>query len=167
MSEPAEWEAFYVMAGGAAAVLTGLIFVAVTLHAGSVLDNVVRRDRAWASVAILASQLFIAMAMLVPAQPIRLIGLEIDLIALFWVIRTVRVTKEIGPAMTREDRPQVRWPIEWVVWILWVVALVAAGVALTAENGAIGFPVLALAMVGMFAFAIWSPWVLLSEGTDR
>jgi hypothetical protein len=166
MSEAAAWEAFYVMTGGAAAVLTGLLFVAVTLHPRSVLDNVVHRDRVWAGVAILASQLFIAMAMLVPAQPIRLIGLEIVLIAAFWAFRTIRVTKQIGPAMVRQERPQTRWQVEWVAWILWVVALIAAGIVLVVENGAIGFRLLALAMVGMFGFAIWSPWVLFSEVSD-
>lgn len=66
MTEAAEWEGFYVMAGGAAAVLTGLIFVAVTLHTRSIMDNVLHRDRAWSSVAILLSQLVISMAVLAP-----------------------------------------------------------------------------------------------------
>jgi hypothetical protein len=166
MAEAHAWEAFYVMAGGAAAVLTGLIFVAVTLHATPIIGNVLHRDRAWSSVAILASQLIIAMAVLVPAQPVRLLGIEILVIAVFWAIRTVKVTRDLSSAMRRLDRPGVSWQVEWPAWIAWVVALAGAGVALVAENGDVGFPLLALAMVGMFSFAIWSAWVLVSEVSD-
>jgi hypothetical protein len=166
MAEAHAWEAFYVMAGGAAAVLTGLIFVAVTLHATPIIGNVLHRDRAWSSVAILASQLIIAMAVLVPAQPVRLLGIEILVIAVFWAIRTVRVTRDLSSAMRRLDRPGASWQVEWPAWIAWVVALAGAGVALVAENGDVGFPLLALAMVGMFSFAIWSAWVLVSEVSD-
>jgi hypothetical protein len=166
MAEAADWESFYVMAGGAAAVLTGLIFVAVSLHTGTIVGNVLHRDRAWSSVALLMSQLFIAMAVLVPSQPGFLLGLEIDLIAAFWVYRTLRVTKQLSPAMRNMDRPSgARWQIEWLAWIAWLVALVAAGVALTVER-AVGFPLLAIAMVGMFGFGIWSAWVLISEVSE-
>jgi modulator of FtsH protease len=163
MAEAHAWEAFYVMAGGATAVLTGLVFVAVTLHVTPIIGNVLHRDRAWSSVAILASQLIIAMAVLVPAQPLRLLGVEILVIAAFWVMRTVRVTRDLSSAMRRLDRPSGKWQVEWPAWIAWVVALTGSGVALVAENGDVGFPLLALAMVGMFSFAIWSAWVLVSE----
>jgi hypothetical protein len=166
MAEAHAWEAFYVMAGGATAVLTGLVFVAVTLHVTPIIGNVLHRDRAWSSVAILASQLIIAMAVLVPAQPLRLLGIEILVIAAFWVMRTVRVTRDLSSAMRRLDRPSGKWQVEWPAWIAWVVALTGSGVALVAENGDVGFPLLALAMVGMFSFAIWSAWVLVSEVSD-
>jgi hypothetical protein len=166
MAEAHAWEAFYVMAGGAAAVLTGLVFVAVTLHVRPIIGNVLHRDRAWSSVAILASQLIIAMAVLVPVHPLRLLGIEILVIAAFWVIRTIRVTRDLSPAMRRLERPSVSWQVEWPFWITWVVALVGSGVALAGENGDVGFPLLALAMVGMFSFAIWSAWVLVSEVSD-
>ena len=165
MSDAADWESFYVMAGGAAAVLTGLIFVAVSLHRHSIMDSVLHRDRAWSSVALLMSQLFISMAVLVPAQPDWLLGAEIDLIAAFWVYRTLLVNRRLGPAMRSLDRPNARWRIEWVAWMIWLIALVAGAIALTAANG-VGFPLLAVAMVGMSGFGIWSSWVLISEVAD-
>jgi hypothetical protein len=166
MAEAHAWEAFYVMAGGAAAVLTGLVFVAVTLHVRPIIGNVLHRDRAWSSVAILASELIIAMAVLVPVQPLRVLGIEILVIALFWAIRTIRVTRDFSSAMRRLNRPGPSWQVEWPAWIAWVVALAGSGVAFLAENGDVGFPLLALAMVGMFGFAIWSAWVLVSEVSD-
>jgi hypothetical protein len=107
------------------------------------------------------------MAVLVPEQPVRLLGIEILVLGVFWVFRTLRVTREYSADMRAMDRPgKVDWRIEWPAWIAWVVALSAAGLALVAERGDIGLPILALAMVGMFSFAIWSAWVLVSEVKD-
>lgn len=164
MAGAATWESFYVMAGGAAAALTGLIFVAVSLHTGSIMNGVLHRDRAWSSVALLMSLLFIAMAVLAPSRPELRLAL-LDLVAAFWVYRTVWAMKALGPAMRRADRPKARWQLEWLAWMIWMVALVAAAVELTAGN-ADGFEFLAVAAVGMFGFGIWSSWVLISEVSD-
>jgi hypothetical protein len=166
MAEPADWQSFYVMAGGAAAALTGLIFVAVSLQTGPIMGNRIHRDRAWASVALLMSQLFIALALLVPAQSVLAIGLEMDLLAVYWTVRTIRSIRETGAQMRSLGHAGTPWQLEWLVWIGWVVALIAAAAALTAQNGAVGLPLLALAMVGMFGFAIWSAWVLISEVSE-
>jgi hypothetical protein len=165
MTHGADWQSFYVMVGGAAAALTGLIFVAVSLHTRSVMDSALHRDRAWSSVILLMSQLFIAMAVLVPAQPTALVGVEVDVVAAFWVYRTLWDIRALGPALRGLDRPRVHWQVEWLAWMGWVVALVAGGVSLTVES-AFGFPLLAVAMVGMFGFGIWSAWALISEVPD-
>ena len=94
-----------------------------------------------------------------------LLGLEIVLIATFWVYRTVRVIRELSSEVRRLDRPHVGWQVVWAAWLVWLVALVAAGLALTSGN-AIGLPVLAIAMVGMFGYGVWNAWVLISEVSD-
>ena len=43
------WQNFYVMVGGAAAALTGLILVAVSLHLRAILGHPLYRDRAFTS----------------------------------------------------------------------------------------------------------------------
>lgn len=155
------------MAGGAAAALTGLIFVAVSLHLEQVMGSVIHRDRAWASIVLLLSQLLVALAVLAPGQPLRVLGIELAVLALFWLARSVRVAKQLGDAIRQAARPHARaWQLEWLVWILWVAALVGAAIGLVAENGSIGFPLLATAMVGMFGFAIWNAWLLLAEVTE-
>jgi hypothetical protein len=159
------WQNFYLMVGGAAAALTGLIFVAVSLHTRSIMGNTLHRDRAWASVASLISQLFVAVAVLVPAQPSAALGIEIMLIALFWIHRTAWAARTFGPSMRAADRPNTRWQLEWIVWLTWLAALVAGGLVLL-FGGEVGFDLLALAMVGMFLSAVWSAWVLISEVAD-
>ncbi len=47
MADHAEsWREFYVMAGGAAAILTGLVFVALSLYAKAIMSHALYRDRA-------------------------------------------------------------------------------------------------------------------------
>jgi hypothetical protein len=163
----ADWQTFYAVAGGAAAVLIGLIFVAVSLHTDTIMGQVVHRDRAWASVALLSSQLGIALFVLIPTQPLWLLGLQIDLVAGYWVVRTIRVPARFATALRTLDRPLGRWQFEWVLWILWLVSLIAAGVTLTILRAApVGFGLLGAAMLGMFGFAIWNAWVLVSEVSE-
>jgi modulator of FtsH protease len=159
------WQNFYLMVGGAAAALTGLIFVAVSLHTRSIMSSTLHRDRAWASVVSLISQVFVAAAVLVPAQPAPVLGIEIELVAVFWTYRTIWVIRNFGPSMRTADRPTTRWQLEWLVWIAWLAALIAAGIALAVASNT-GFYLLAIAMVGMFLSAVWNAWVLISEISD-
>ena len=159
------WQNFYLMVGGAAAALTGLIFVAVSLHTSSIMRNELHRDRAWASVASLISQVFVAGAVLVPTQPAVALGIEIELVAIFWVYRTAWVIREFGPSMRTAGRPTSRWQLEWIEWLIWLTALIAGGLVVMFD-GEVGFDLLAIAMVGMFMSAVWNAWVLISEVAD-
>jgi hypothetical protein len=152
-ADAAGWQNFYLMVGGAAAALTGLIFVAVSLHSGSIMGNALHRDRAWASIASLISQLIIAAAVLVPAQPSTWLGIEILLVAFFWCYRTAWAVRHFGPSMRSGDRGRARWQMEWIEWIVWLVALILGGVFVLV-GGEIGFDLLAIAMVGMFLSAV-------------
>lgn len=44
--DPAPWQNFYVMSGGASAALTGLLFVAMSLHAETTMTNAFYGNRA-------------------------------------------------------------------------------------------------------------------------
>jgi hypothetical protein len=46
MYDPAVWRDYFVMVGGGAAALTGLVFVAMTLHLEDIVNNPVHRHRA-------------------------------------------------------------------------------------------------------------------------
>ena len=47
--DPRPWHDFYVMAGGAAAGLTGLLFVAMSLHSGAIMRHPLYGGRAVAT----------------------------------------------------------------------------------------------------------------------
>ena len=162
----ADWETFYLVAGGAAAALTGLIFVAVTLHERGIIRSPLHRDRAWASLALLGTLLVFSLAAVVPGISMRLFGLGLLPFAAYWAYRTIWASKTLGPGMRGLERPRhVYWQVEWVWWIGWVLVLVVGALMLVAES-AVGLPVVAFAVLNMFCFALWSAWVLISEVSE-
>ncbi len=80
--QPGAWHDLYLMVGGAAAGLTGLIFVAVSLHLEAVLRNPWHRGAAGSSLLALMSVVLISGALLVPSAPTALVGAIVAVIAL-------------------------------------------------------------------------------------
>jgi modulator of FtsH protease len=159
----AGWQNFYLMAGGAAAALTGLIFVALSMHTKVIMAHPLLSDRALASIQSLMAQVFLAGAVLVPAQPRLALGLEVELVAAWFAIRTVYAVRLIRSVDARiRRRPTSRWFAEWTAWLLWLVTLIASGVAL-ATGAPVGFYLLAIAMAYMFGSNVWNSWVLIAE----
>jgi hypothetical protein len=75
-NDPAAWQNFYVMMGSANAALTGLVFVALSIHLRAVLDHPLLKPRAVIALTVLASQIVIAAIVLTPQSP-QLMGVEI------------------------------------------------------------------------------------------
>ncbi|TMG58010.1 MAG: hypothetical protein E6H83_13565 [Chloroflexi bacterium] len=97
------WHDFYVMSGGAAAALAGLLFVAMSLHARTVMSNLFYRNRAVGMLMSLTTQLLLSAAVLVPDQPVRLLGAEVAAASLFWLGVALRAifAREPVPARSR------------------------------------------------------------------
>jgi modulator of FtsH protease len=166
------WHDFYVMAGGAAAALTGLVVVALSLHAKAIMAHPLFRDRAFAAIIALMTQVFLSGAVLVPGQPSAALGVEIGIVGLFWLARSMWAVPYIRGNAARlrgrahEYRRSARqWVIEWTVWIAWVSALIASAAQLIAGS-ATGMYFLAAAMVLMFGSQVWNAWVLVAEVTE-
>src|SRR5258708_12008065 len=145
------------MAGGAGAALTGLVVVALSLHAKAIMAHPILRDRAFAAIVALMTQVFLAAAVLVPSQPPIALGLEIGVAAVFWLARSVWAIPYIRSNTARlrggayeYRRPASHWALEWTVWILWVAALLASSVAVSLGSSS-GLYFLAAAMVPLFA----------------
>ena len=123
----------------------------VTLHARPIIGNVVHRDRAWSSVAVLGSQLIIAMAML--GASTSQCGCSAS--------RSSRSLCSGHPDSPDDPRPKCRmrrlrppsvsWQVEWPAWIAWLGrAWPRQGRARRRERRDRGSAP-GLAMVGMFA----------------
>ena len=65
-NDPAPWQNFYVMMGGANAALTGLVFVAISIHLREVLDHPLLKPRAVLALVVLTTQIAISAIVLTP-----------------------------------------------------------------------------------------------------
>jgi modulator of FtsH protease len=74
--DPAAWQNFYVMMGSANAALTGLVFVALSIHLRAVLEHPRLKPRAVIALTVLATQIVIAAIVLIP-QSSTFMGIEL------------------------------------------------------------------------------------------
>ena len=163
--DPSAWQNFFVMTGGAAAALTGLLFVAMSLHAKAIMANRFFIGRAVGTLMSLASQLLLSGAVLLPGQPVWLLGVEVEASALFflaWLIVQIVTGEQNAPpvATTLTHRLMERGGGS-----AWIVLFNAAGLSLLFRFGG-GLYLLAIVMFFMFAWNIYIAWVLITEVSE-
>ena len=153
---PEVWSDFYLMVGGAAAVLTGLIFVAVSLHLRPVLRDPWHRGRAASSLLALISVVLIASAVLIPGQPLAALGVEVATVALITPAYTVRGMTHL-PCGHQASRSA-----ELVVGLVGVVLAVLAGVSLIMQVGG-GLWLLVPGAAIALGSSVWNAWRLMVD----
>jgi len=88
-NDPAAWQNFYIMIGTANAAITGLLFVALSMHLKEILSHPVYKPRAIVVLVILTTQIVISAIVLAP-QPRELMGWEILILNAFFLALNVR-----------------------------------------------------------------------------
>jgi hypothetical protein len=162
--DAAAWQNFYVMVGGAAAALTGLLFVAMSLHSKAIIAHPIHGTRAVGTLLSLMTQLFVAGTVLIPQSTMAL-GIEVEVAALLSVIQTVRGVVATLGTEERRVRSRTRTALEGIVAAIWIVLFVASGISLIARAGG-GFYLLAAVMPFMFGWNVYVAWVLITEISD-
>jgi hypothetical protein len=146
--DPAAWQDFYVMMGGANAALTGLVFVALSIHLREVLDHPLLKPRAVIALTVLTTQIVIAAIVLTP-QSAQLMGLEIFLVNAAFL--AVDIRQGVSLAITRARL--ISFAIR-AVYIFSAISLIVG------VGG--GFYVLALIVVITLGRTMSSAWALLT-----
>jgi modulator of FtsH protease len=156
--DPAAWHDFFVMLGGGAAALTGLVFVALSLHLDRVVADPFHRFRAGVSVAGLTSMVVLSGAALVPTQSHQAMGIEVLLISAFFVWLNINGGRAAVPAVAGGARV----PTRLIYGLVTTVVYMLAGLSFLIGSGS-GFLILAAAMGNSMVASIKTAWDLMIQ----
>lgn len=146
--DPAAWQNFYLMMGTANAAITGLVFVALSIHLREVLDHPILKPRAVLALVVLTTQIVISAIVLTP-QSREFMGVEILVMNGIFLILNLRNRV----AMTLNQAA--------LVSLLIRLTYVYASVSLVVGQGG-GFYILGLVLVLTLARTMASCWALLT-----
>jgi hypothetical protein len=147
-NDPAPWQDFYVMMGGANAALTGLVFVAISIHLREVLDHPLLKPRAVLALVVLTTQIAISAIVLTPQSP-ELMGWEILVLNVIFAALFLRQRATITVDRASLFSLAIR------------LAYTYAAISLIVGIGG-GFYVLALVIVVTLGRTMVNAWTLLT-----
>lgn len=158
-----EWDTFAVIVGGSAGALVGLLFVAISIHAGRIAESADLRGRAAQTLVIFAALLLIALLLVVPEQSQRVLGVEFLVLAVFVAVALILLDR----LARNTDSPR---GVASTVKNVNPSTLTALGIAIAGGLMVAGVewadfvlvPVICAAMVGGLA----SAYLLLTKLTD-
>jgi hypothetical protein len=155
-----DWANFFIAQVGASAALLGLLFVGVSINLDRILALAGLPDRALFALVLIFNVLLVSSLMLVPGQPLRLLGAEVLIGGTaVWVIGTrFQVRSFHGNA----HQTRMIALTNLFLFEIAAVPFVIAGVVLI-----LGFPVgfyaIAVGILVSVAKAVGDAWVLLVE----
>ena len=153
----AAWHDFAVMLGGAAAALTGLVFVAVSIQLSALSRDRLLRQRATSSVLFLFTIVAASAAILVPQSP-RLVGAEFLLL----VLTSMAFSRGGLREPRREPLSRVLVAVRAPTGLLGIVA----NVSLIAQRG-YGMYLAAPCLVITLGVTVASAWLVLSQAAEE
>jgi hypothetical protein len=130
--DAAVWRDFYVMVGAAAATLTGLVFVGLSIHRRAIVASPFLLARARYLTGGLTGVLLTSALLLVPSQSDHLLGAELIVaVFAFWMLFYVPVVRLLRAHASVERQVLVRIGIAATGSALWV----ATGISLLVRSG--------------------------------
>lgn len=154
------WSAFALATAGASAVLTGLLFVAVSLNLERVLLFPRLPGRAALTLSVLTSVLLASLFVLVPDQSRVALGVELAVLGLGLGILDVIWVSSASSASSEGPGQPVLVPA--LVSLAPAVALVVGGLTIEAEAGGGLYWVFGACLLGIVG-TLQSTWALLVE----
>jgi len=157
--QPAQWHDLFVAIAGAAAALTGLLFVAVSINLEPILGHHSLPTRAVETLSLMGALLLLAVFALIPGQPRQVLGGE--LLGLGLLAGGLLLTHRLR--LPRHEGEPLTWTVVPIIVIVAALApMVAAGISVLADGGG-GLYWLVPAVVLGFAGSITNAWILLVE----
>jgi modulator of FtsH protease len=152
------WHDFFIGTIGAAAALTGLLFVAISINLDQILKYAGLPGRAAGTLGMLVSALVVSGFALAPGQSGRVLGIEIAAVGTVVAVQAVWVSRVNGATDQRTS-----WRLEHVATLLLPgIGLVVGGVSVAVGGGGGLYWVLGAILLA-FVSASVNAWVLLVE----
>jgi hypothetical protein len=155
-----EWSDFFVLIGGAAATLTGLIFVGISINLNRIIAIPKLPSRASQALILLSTALVLSALCIVPGQSAFLLGIEFLFVGIIIWIVTFRIDLKILFKTDAEYKRQ--YLINTLFTQLSVLPYIVSGIILLL-NGFSGLYWLIPGLLFSFIKAILDAWVLLVE----
>ena len=154
MYDPSIWRDYFVMVGGGAAALTGLVFVAMTLHLNEIVSHPVHRHRARTILTGLTAVFIRCGLVLMGSQSHQAVAVE-----LFAVLLVVDVIlyRSIREALNAADTGVLLRTIGSFVCLL----TEQAGAVVLFIGPVWGLYVVGVGMMASFVFMVTGAWLLL------
>lgn len=154
MYDPAAWRDYFVMVGGGAAALTGLVFVAMTLHLQDIVGHPVHRHRARTILTGLTAVFLRCGLVLMGGQSRQAVAVE--LIAVLIVVEVI-LYRSIREALHAADAAVLLRTLGSFACLL----TEQAGAALLFFGAIWGLYLVGLGMIASFVFMVTGAWLLL------
>jgi hypothetical protein len=154
------WDAFATIAGSAAAALTGLLFVAVSIRADYIARSQELRNRAAQTLILFGTVLVIAVVIAIPGQGYRTLGGE--LLALAVIISAALYILDRRAKASRSNQAIARILEAVTPNAVTSVLMIAAGIVLVLGVHA-GLYVLIAPVLAALVGGVASAWLLLTK----
>jgi hypothetical protein len=155
------WTDFFEAQVAAAAALTGLVFVALSINLERIVGYPGLVGRAAEALMLLVQPVFVGLAVLIAGQSLRTVGIEVALISVILVITIGRILITSGWPAAR-DRPHKEFGTRCGLVVAALVPALIGSVIMIGGNDD-GFYLLAFSTGMCLAAGIADAWVLLVE----
>ena len=154
------WEEFAVVTGGAAAALTGLLFVAVSIRLDVIASSTDLRSRAAQTLTLFLSITLVAVLFAIPDQPLWLFGAELTTLAVIGGL--VLLVLDRRAQRNRSDQPVARI-LDAVSPNAITMVLIGIGGILTAAGVDFGLYLMVPAVVAALVGGVVGAWLLMMK----
>lgn len=154
------WSNFYVAEVGAAAALSGLIIVAISINLQRILSFPQLPSRAAEMLILLVGALLVCSFGLMPGQSLRVFGGEVLGAGLLMTVTPIVI--QVRQVAVLKTQPLTWWLWRHLVGLFAGAPVLIGGCLLVAGAGG-GLYWVAVGVMVTFAATVWNAWVLLIE----